>query len=97
MNSMSNAASCVEAGSVALLHMMCVCVSVCVCAAMWQGRMRQAALTPLVSHESHIRSGLLLPAAAAPGHYGNHMLDLCRRLMFHGFIKGDESGSQWPD
>ena len=74
-----------------------VCVCVCVCAAMWQGRMRQAALTPLVSHESHIRSGLPSPAAAAPGRYSNHTLDLCRRLMFHGFIKGDESGSQWPD
>lgn len=32
--------------------------------------------------------------AAAPGHYSNHMLDLCPCLMFHGFIKGDESGSQ---
>lgn len=55
-----------------------------------------AALTPRVLRGSHIR---LAPVAdaAAPGHYDNRMLDLCRCLMFHGFIKGDESGSQWME
>lgn len=33
--------------------------------------------------------------AAGPSHYSSHTWDLCCCLMFHGCIKGDESGSQW--
>lgn len=46
--------------------------------------------------ESYIRRAPVADAAP-PGHHSNHMLDLCHCLMLHGFIKGDESGSQWPE
>lgn len=54
----------------------------------------EAALTLRVVRVVH-PVGYPVADAAPPGHYSNHMLDLCRCLMFHGFIKGDESGSQW--
>lgn len=81
-------------GSVVLLHIVCGCVAL-ILHATHRGSLDPACVVLSPTSDGSCCLPFVSQDAAAPGHYSNHMLDLCPCLMFHGFIKGDESGSQW--